>query len=63
MSQKTYLGDGVYAEFDNCVLGALILPTENGIRVTNTIYFEPEVLYALLGCIGRLRKYVEEAAS
>jgi hypothetical protein len=42
---KAYLGDAVYAEFDR--YGALVLTTENGISVTNTIVLEPEVLEQL----------------
>ena len=38
---KHYLGDGVYIEFDGFTI---ILTTENGIEVTNTIVLEPEVL-------------------
>jgi hypothetical protein len=44
--QKTYLGDGVYAEADDDGL-SVTLTTENGIAVTNTIYLEAEVLDAL----------------
>lgn len=43
---KVYLGDGVYAEFDQ--FGAVKLTTENGIETTNTIYLEPEVVEAFL---------------
>ncbi len=43
---KTYLGDGVYAEADDDGL-SVTLTTENGIAVTNTIYLEAEVLDAL----------------
>ncbi len=35
---KEYIGDGVYAAFDGF---ALILTTENGIEVTNTVVIEP----------------------
>jgi len=41
---KRYLGDGVYV--DRNELG-LVLTTENGIAVTNTIVLEPEVWTAL----------------
>lgn len=43
---KTYLGDGVYAEADDDEL-SVTLTTENGIEITNTIYLEAEVLDAL----------------
>jgi hypothetical protein len=42
---KTYLGDGVYAEFDG---HGFIITTSNGIETTNTIYLEPEVLQAFV---------------
>ena len=42
---KTYLGDGVYAEFDGY---GIKLTTENGVEVSNSIYVEPEVLRALV---------------
>ena len=41
---KTYLGDGVYAEFDGY---HLVLTTENGIAVTNTVALEPAVYAAM----------------
>lgn len=44
MSEKTYLGDSVYAEFDG---SGYMLTTENGLGPTNTIYLEPEVVHAL----------------
>jgi hypothetical protein len=50
---KTYLGDGVYVDFDGF---ALVLTTENGIAVTNTIVLEPEVYVAL-------NNYVQELLS
>jgi hypothetical protein len=45
MSDKTYLGDAVYGEFDQ--FGALVLTTEDGISVTNKIVLEPEVIQNL----------------
>lgn len=44
--RKVYLGDGVYAVIDHG--DTIVLTTENGIRATNTIFLEPEVLRALL---------------
>ena len=46
---KTYLGDGVYADTDR---GVVKLTTENGVATTNTIILEPEVLDALLRWVG-----------
>lgn len=42
---KTYLGDGVYAEQKD---GRLVLTTEDGIRTTNEIFLEPEIIDALI---------------
>ena len=38
--RKYYIGDAVYVEYDGY---NVILTTENGISVTNTIVLEPEV--------------------
>lgn len=46
MSAKRYLGDAVYADWSTD--GDLVVTTEDGIRATNVIVFEPEVLGALL---------------
>lgn len=47
---KTYLGDAVYADFDQ--FGDLILTTEDGIRATNRIVLEPTVLAELKRFLG-----------
>jgi len=44
MTRKTYIGDGVYCEFDGY---AFILTTENGIDITNVIVLEPNVFINL----------------
>ncbi len=43
-TQKTYLGDGVYADVEH---GMIKLTAENGIEATDTIYLDPEVFAAL----------------
>lgn len=47
---KAYLGDGVYAQVSavSGIDGTVVLTTENGIRATNRIVLEPEVLKALM---------------
>jgi len=45
IKMKDYLGDSVYAEFTGY---GIILTTENGMRPSNTIFLEPEVLEALI---------------
>ncbi len=47
--EKAYIGDAVYAEIND---GELKLTTENGIRATNTIILEPEVLSTLMLYLG-----------
>lgn len=42
--KKEYLGDGAYVELD--ASGCIVLTTHDGLRDTNTIVFEPEVLMA-----------------
>lgn len=49
LPKKRYLGDGVYAAFDE---RGVVLTTENGIETTNTIVFEPEVLHSFLGFVN-----------
>ena len=49
---KTYIGDGVYTDFDGYYL---VLTTENGIEVTNQIALEPQVIEALLARIASLK--------
>lgn len=47
---KVYLGDSVYAEFDDC--DCLVLTTENGLGPSNTIVLEPAVFDALLELVS-----------
>lgn len=44
MTTKKYIGDGVYADYDGF---AIILTTENGVSITNTIVLEPREWNAL----------------
>ncbi len=52
-TDKRYIGDETYVEFDSY---NIILTTENGIRVNNTIILEPEVVKTLI-------RYIEEKQS
>lgn len=52
---KEYLGDAVYVEFDG---NGLLLTTEDGIKVRDTIYLENEVWVALERYVERLKKEV-----
>lgn len=48
MSDKRYLGDGVYAEWESLAFGdVLILTTEDGRSTTNTIHLDQERIRAL----------------
>ena len=51
MSDKIYLGDGVYVNYDGY---CLCLTTENGISVTNTIVLEPKAYNALVSYVDLL---------
>ena len=50
--KKEYLGDGAYATFDGY---ALWITTSDGLRITNKICLEPEVLRDLV-------KYIKKVA-
>jgi hypothetical protein len=53
--KKTYLGDGVYSEFDGYQIK---LTVENGMSCpTDTIYLEPEVVSNLISHINRIAVY------
>lgn len=53
MGNKVYLGDGAYAEWDGA---AWVLTTSNGIRDTNRIVLEPEVMAALEAFVASMRE-------
>ena len=50
---KEYLGDGVYVTIwhEGCDYPSAVLTTEDGYRITNTIFLEPEVLANFLNWI------------
>jgi hypothetical protein len=58
MIPKAYIGDGVYAEVD--ALNRIILTTEDGIAISNTVILEPEVLAMLLHYLGIAQKFNAE---
>jgi hypothetical protein len=58
MIEKVYLGDGAYADFDGF---NIVLTTSDGIKVTNTIYLEPEVVKSLKSYILRTEELRAEA--
>jgi hypothetical protein len=49
---KMYLGDAVYAYFDGF---SIVLTTEDGVRATNTIVMEPDVVSALVTFVERIQ--------
>lgn len=51
---KTYLGDGVYIELDE--FGSVVMTTSDGIRDTNTIVLEPEVLASFIEWLRIVKK-------
>ncbi len=56
---KEYLGDGVYVEL---VSGALLLTTENGREVTNSIVLEPTTWENLETYVRQLKEDIKERA-
>lgn len=52
MENKTYLGDSVYASFDEY---HVVLTTENGMGPSNTILLEDHVIAALMRYIEILK--------
>lgn len=44
---KSYLGDGVYVALDYDG-ASIVLTTEDGLRATNRVYLEPNVMAELL---------------
>ena len=51
--EKKYLGDGVYAQTDGY---HIILTTENGISISNTIYLDENVTSELLKYLENIKK-------
>ena len=51
--KKEYIGDGVYVEDEH---GMIKLTAEDGIRATDTIYLEPEVLASLLRWVEKQKE-------
>lgn len=56
--EKMYLGDGVYAHIDD--IGQVVLTTENGVSITNTIVLENEVISCFLIYLKHVKKIVNE---
>lgn len=56
MIPKEYLGDAVYVDFDGY---HVVLTTEDGICVTNTIALEPAVIAALTRYFTRLSEAID----
>lgn len=56
--EKMFLGDGVYAHIDD--IGQVVLTTEDGISITNTIVLENEVIGNFLTYLKHVKKIVNE---
>lgn len=59
--EKRYLGDGVYAAAEPGF--PLVLTSEDGMRVLEVIYFEPQVLDSLMRYIDDLGKEVKDTGT
>ncbi len=60
--KKEYLGDGVYVE-NNVERQMLRLTTEDGVRVTNSIWLDGDVLFAFENYLKRVRRTAQESES
>jgi hypothetical protein len=49
--EREYLGDSVYVERQHT--GTIVLTTNNGVEISNTIVLEEEVIYNLLKFIKK----------
>lgn len=58
MTDEVYLGDAVYAKFDGYHIQ---LWTSDGIRKTNEIFMEPDVLHSFEQYVSRLRELIATA--
>lgn len=56
-SDKVYLGDGLFAEFDGYQIE---LYASNGREKTNSVYLEPAVLCSFLAYVEVLKKALTE---
>lgn len=48
--KRTYLGDGLYAEYDGY---QFMLAANNGIQDTNVVYIDPRVLVAFMNYVQK----------
>jgi hypothetical protein len=55
---KEYLGDGAYINYDGF---SIVLTTEDGISVQNTVVLEPYTVQAFENYIERLRAEIKQA--
>ena len=58
--KKQYLGDGVYVEW-LADRGQIVLTTEDGLRATNSIYLEGDVVNALFRFAQQVDRAIRDA--
>jgi hypothetical protein len=58
---KTYLGDGLYGEFDGHGVRLATIRWQDGQDVTHWVYLEPEVLEQFMLWIEKLRVKATQA--
>jgi len=55
MNNKRYLGDGVYVSYDGY---HIVLTTEDGVSVQNTVYLDSDVMVAFKNYIDNLSSFI-----
>lgn len=61
MGNKTYLGYGVYVQRNEW--DQIVLTTEDGVRTTNSVVLEPEVLGQFMSWLGFFRERPNPASA
>lgn len=51
---KEYLGDSVYIQIDS--VGRIVLTTEDGLSISNTIYIDQTIMRGILDYLEKLSK-------
>ena len=62
MTGKQYIGDGVFAEVGDSV-GDVLLTTSDGVKVTNAIYLDRDVLENLMHYVDMTKLNINRSSN